>query len=138
MCKQSPKELVKKIILAVINDGELDLIEEMLTPNFRVNGQLFGRDGFKNEVAWWRVRFPDLHITIEEMISEGTRVGVWYTACGTHMGEFNGIASSGRKVCWSGYDQYRIHNDRISDGRFLSDRLGIARQLGAVLTEARA
>lgn len=134
MCKKDPQKLVHNIIEAVFNKGELDLIDELFTPDFTVNGQLFGRDGFKNDVAWWRVRFPDLRITIEDTIADDKRIGVWYTACGTHMAEFNGIPSSGRVVCWSGFDQFRIQNDRIADGRFLSDRLGIAHQLGAVLT----
>lgn len=129
--------LVQNIIELVFNQGKLELIEELVTPDFRVNGQLFGRDGFKNTVAWWRVRFPDLHIRIDEVIAADDRVGVWYTACGTLRGEFNGISSSGRKACWNGFYQFHICNGRITDGRFLSDRLGIAHQLGAVLTCAQ-
>jgi predicted ester cyclase len=131
------QELVNKIIQEVFNQGNLDLIEELVAPDFTLNGQLFGRDGFKSAVAWWRVRFADLHIKIDEMIAADDRVGVWYTACGTLRGEFNGISSSGRKACWSGYYQFRVHAGRIADGRFLSDRLGIAHQLGAVLTCAQ-
>jgi predicted ester cyclase len=136
--KMETQELVTQIIESVFNQGNLDLVEELITPDFTINGQLFGRDGFRSAVAWWRVRFPDLHIKIEEVIAADERVGVWYTACGTLRGEFNGISSSGRKACWSGYYQFRIQEGRIADGRFLSDRLGIAHQLGAVLTCATA
>lgn len=62
--------------------------------------------------------FPDLQVTITDILAEGDKVVIWYAARGTHRGEFEGIAPTGRRVNWIGSDLLRIEGaDR---GRALS------------------
>jgi predicted ester cyclase len=75
--------------------------------------------------------FPDLHVTIDDIIAEGNKVGVWYTVEGTHRGEFAGIAATGNHVKWSGFDLLTVEHRKISQARFLSDFFGLMTQLGA-------
>ena len=41
------------------------------------------------------VGFPDLHVTIDDIIAEGNKVGIGFTAEGTHRGESADIAATG-------------------------------------------
>ena len=36
--------------------------------------------------------FPDLHVTIDDILAEGQKVAMWYTVEGTLRGEFEGIS----------------------------------------------
>lgn len=61
----------------------------------------------------------------------GDKVAIWYTAEGTQRGEFDGVLPTGRRVSWTGVDLLRIDGGKIGEARFLSDALGLLRQLGA-------
>jgi predicted ester cyclase len=78
--------------------------------------------------------FPDLHVVADDIMAEGSKVGLWYTVEGTHRGEFEGIAPTGKPAKWSGVDLFTIENGRISQVRFLSDLIGLLRQLGATVS----
>ncbi len=55
---------------------------------------------------------PDYHVTVHEMISEGTAVAIRFTARGTHRGELLGIAPTGRHVEINVIDIVRINEGR--------------------------
>ncbi len=57
--------------------------------------------------------FPDLSITVEDMIAEGDRVAARVTMRGTHLGEFMGVAPTGKPVEVRAIDMFRIANGKI-------------------------
>src|SRR5262245_46777501 len=131
------KALVRRWIEEGFNKGTRIVVVELFAERFTVNGQVVGRDGLKQSMARHLRGFPDLHVTIDEIIAEGTKVGVWYTVEGTHHGEFEAIPATGKQVKWSGFDLLSIENGKISEGRFVSDLFGLLRQLGATLSPPR-
>lgn len=78
------------------------------------------------------VAFPDVQITIEEMIGEGDKVAILWTFHGTHRGPFQGIPATGKTVDWDGLDLYTFIDGKITsltrkaDSRNLLQQLGIA------------
>jgi predicted ester cyclase len=78
--------------------------------------------------------FPDLQVTITDIMAEADKVVIWYTAQGTHRGEFQGFQPTGKRVNWLGSDLLRVAGGKIVEGRFLDDSWGLLRQLGAMLT----
>ena len=78
------------------------------------------------------VAFPDVQITIEEMIGEGDKVAILWTFQGTHRGPFQGIPATGKSVDWAGLDLYTITDGKITalvrkaDSRSLLQQLGVA------------
>jgi steroid delta-isomerase-like uncharacterized protein len=77
-----------------------------------------------------RTSFPDLTITIEDLIAEGDKVVTRLTARGTHQGTFRGIAPTGRVVSWTGIRIFRIAEGKIVEHWANWDDLSLLQQLG--------
>jgi steroid delta-isomerase-like uncharacterized protein len=70
-------------------------------------------DTFKETFTEARAGFPDLSITVEDVMAEGDRVAARVTMRGTHRGEFQGIAPTGKRVEVRAIDMFRIANGKI-------------------------
>lgn len=127
------KALVRRWIEEGFNKRDTTVVDEIFVETPAINGLLIGRESLKQSMRRRFTAFPDLQVTIEEMIGEGDKVGIWYTARGTHRGEFEGITPTGKPVNWSGVDLLRVEGGKISQGRFIDDSLGLMQQLGATL-----
>jgi steroid delta-isomerase-like uncharacterized protein len=78
-----------------------------------------------------RSAFPDLTVTVDEIVAEGDRVAIVWTVRGTHRGEFLGIEATGNPVSMSGMDIFRITDGRIAEIWTVGDELGLLFQLEA-------
>ena len=130
------KILVRRWIEEGFNKRDLKVVDELFVEDFSVNGRKVGREGLKQSMSRRFTAFPDLHVTITELLAEGDKVVIWYTAQGTQKGEFEGVRPTGKLVNWVGSDLLRVEGAHIVEGRFLDDSLGLMRQLGATLSTA--
>ena len=98
----------------LLNQGAVDRVADFFDPSFVVHatgGDQSGRDVIENYVTAIREAFPDLHVEIEVLATEGDRV-VWRrTNRATHQGDFMGVPASGRTLEW-----YDIVVTRYQDG----------------------
>ena len=78
--------------------------------------------------------FPDLRVTIEDMIAERDKVVTRFTTHGTQHGAFGGIPPTGKQVSVSTIEITRIAGGKIVEDWGLDDRLGMLQQLGLVPT----
>ncbi len=81
--------------------------------------------------ALWSA-FPDLQITIEDMVGEADRVAWRLTVTGTHQAEFRGVPATGTPIEFAAHYIFRFHNAKIVKRWTNFDRLGIMTQLGAI------
>lgn len=81
--------------------------------------------------------FPDLRVTVDEVVVEGDLVAVAWTAEGTHQGEFYGIPATGRTAQWEGLDLMRFECGKIVEVWIAADALGLHEQIGAITEEER-
>ncbi len=65
------------------------------------------------------------------MVVDDDHVAIAYTLTGTHDGEFNGVAATGKKIEARGVQIGRFENGQIVERWGSSDELGIMQQLGA-------
>ncbi len=126
------KALVRHWIEEGFNGKNVAVVDTIFAEGVVVNGQKIGRAGLRRSMGQFLTAFPDLHVTITDILADQDRVGLWYEAEGTHGGEFQNIAPTGRRVRWSGADLLRIGGGRIVEARFIDDSLGLLRQLGAL------
>ncbi len=130
------KALNRRFVEEVINQGNTDAIDELIDPGVVDHaappGFPTGREGAKQFAAMMRSAFPDLHLTIEDMIAEGDKVVMRSTWSGTHEGEFMGIPATGRQVTVSAIDITRVADGRLVEHWEQFDALGLMQQLGVV------
>jgi steroid delta-isomerase-like uncharacterized protein len=132
------KQLVRRWIEEGFNKRSVTVVDELFAERFTVNGHVIGRDGLKQSMSRHLVGFPDLQVTVDEIVAEENKVGIWYTVEGTHRGEFEGIPPTHKQVKWSGFDLMTVEGGRIAEGRFVTDLMGLLRQLGATVSPPRA
>ena len=69
------KALARRVFEDVWNQGDVDAIDELMSPDFVNHGSPPGipsnREGFKQMVAMYTSAFPDIHFHIEDQIAEG-------------------------------------------------------------------
>jgi steroid delta-isomerase-like uncharacterized protein len=118
------------------NQGNLAVVDELFAAGYVLHGTNGSRtlspEQIKRIFVRNRIAFPDLHLTIEDMIAAGDKVVTRWTARGTHRGEFRGTPPTGRPVTWTGITIERIANGRITEAWDHWDELGLLRQLGAI------
>ena len=86
------------------------------------------------ETVKYRATFPDVRITIEEMIAEGDKVAIRIVARGTHKGDLMGIAPTGRAVTVNEQHFVCFADGKIVEYWGVEDNLGMMQQLGVVQT----
>ena len=116
----------------------MDLIGSLVTDDYVAHdlaspdlGQ--GVESLKQRVNPYRLAFPDLHLTIEEILAEGDKVVTRWSSTGIHKGEIYGIASTGKSVMSSDINISRFVNYKIVEEWTSWDTIGLMKQLGAVL-----
>ena len=88
--------------------------------------------------AEFNVAFPDVRVTVEYVTAQDDSAAVAWVAEGTHLGEFDGIAATGRRATWEGLSILRFACGRIVEGWNQTDALGLRAQLGIVTAEELA
>lgn len=128
------KEMAQRWYSEVMSEGKTEVIDELCAPNFLDHDPLPGTTadlaGLKDFVAQIRTAFPDMQVTVEDMIAEGDRLAVRSTMRGTHEGDFMGIPGSGKKVEVSNYDFVRFENDQAAEHWGVIDSAALMEQLG--------
>jgi predicted ester cyclase len=79
-----------------------------------------------------RTAFPDMHITIEDIITEGDKLVQRWVAQGTHKGELMGIVPTGKQVTITGINISRIVGGKLVEDWTEADMLGMMQQLGVI------
>lgn len=132
-------ETLKQAIQA-INDRNLSIVPQLVTPGFVRHDlagafrEVGGREGVTDFLQLFLKALPDLRSNIEDIFGTGDRVALRVTLVGTHKGEFQGVAATGKKVRISGTNVYRFEDGKIAEAWQLYDVAGFLRQIGALTT----
>ena len=134
---QDMKAVVRRFFDEVINRSNSTVADELLAPDFLDHGLPAGfppgRSGFKQFAAMLAGAFPDLHVTVDELVAEGNVVAVRLTVRGTHNGVLLGrIAPTGTKATWTGMDFIRLDQGKMVERWSVRDLLSLMQQLGVV------
>jgi steroid delta-isomerase-like uncharacterized protein len=112
---ESNKALYRRV-LECINKGDAEGLDALISPNLVDHNpepeQGPGLGGFKLWMNSARTTFPDLKVTLEDLIAEGDKVVGSVTWSGTQRAEFGDIPPTGKQVTFPA-----IHIVRIADGK---------------------
>ena len=135
MSTQANKAIVRRLIEEAWNQGNLDVIDELVSPHYVLHIDApgpGGREGYKQDVVIHRSAFPDLQFTIDDMVAEGDKVVLRATLRGTHQGEYIGIPPTGKAITLTAISIRRIANGQIAEEWVELNMLGLMQQLGVV------
>ncbi|MBP1821036.1 ester cyclase [Mycobacterium sp. OAE908] len=76
--------------------------------------------------------YPDIHLTVEDLIGEGDKVVGRTTVTGTHRGEFMGVAPTGNTVTYNEMFMFRIADGRVVETWGVVDVYAQMKQIGVV------
>jgi steroid delta-isomerase-like uncharacterized protein len=91
-----------------------------------------GRDGYRQAMQIYLAAFPDLHFSIDQLLSSGDYAVTRYTATGTHQGDLMGIAPTNRRVETHGCSVVEIKNGKVVRSWVYWDTGHLLRQLGVL------
>lgn len=76
--------------------------------------------------------FPDIHVTVEDLIAEGDKIVARQTVTGTNSGEYRGMPPTGTSVTYNEIFIARFADGRITDFWGVVDLYSQLRQLGHI------
>jgi predicted SnoaL-like aldol condensation-catalyzing enzyme len=94
-----PKSTLLRMFDEIINQGNLDVADELFAVDFIDHGpmgDMEGRAAFKDLVGAWRSAVPDVHCTVENVLVDGDLAGWTVRATGTHTGDGLGFPATGK------------------------------------------
>ena len=110
------------------------VIDELVAPDAVIHTPLpieaTGPQLLKAVLTQLRRAFPDLHISVEDVIEEGDKIVARNRVTGTHRGEYMGIAPTGARVAYDEIFILRFADGRIAETWGVVDVLSQMRQLG--------
>ena len=99
--------------------GDLSGLDETVDADYVVEPGM-GLDDLKGVIRTYRDAFPDLTLTVHETVTEGDTIAYRWEMVGTHQGEYQGIAPTGRRVTASGMTFLELRDGKVVHDRFES------------------
>jgi steroid delta-isomerase-like uncharacterized protein len=144
--KEGPSDLAeasRRLLEESFNNGNFAVADELVAPDAVDHDPatppqmraLRGPELLKRMAGMYRTAFPDVRITVDDVITADDKVVMRWHSEGTHRGELAGLAPTGTRASVTG-----ISIDRWKDGKIVEtwtewDNLGLARQIGAAPPE---
>ena len=119
MAESTNARIIRRWLDEVWNERRDATVHELLDP--RAIGHLEGLvtrgvDEFLEARSYLLDAFPDFHLTVDAVMSDGDHVAARWSVSGTHRGELLGMAPTGRQVAFRGMTWFVVSNGRIVEG----------------------
>lgn len=129
------QQLAIETLYRAFNEQNPDLLDDVLVEDWQDiplgPGQQPGLAGMKPIIAMFVAAFPDVKITIQDIFGHDGRAAVRAQITGTHLGEFFGIAPTGKPIAIAIHEFHQLTADRITHTWHLEDWFGMLNQIGA-------
>ena len=120
----------------LVSQRNPDALEEVYSADsvlHEPDQDLQGLEEVKQYLSMYISAFPDLNVTVEDVIAEGDQVVTRWTIRGTHQGELEEFGPpTGRQIEIKGITIHRIEDSKIAEEWERYDNLSIMQQLGLV------
>jgi steroid delta-isomerase-like uncharacterized protein len=134
---EANKNLMRRWFNEVWNEGRTEAIDELLADDVVIHG-LFdpagnpvrGAAAFRGFHRQFRGAFPNMHVSVEDVIAEGDRVVARCDVRGQHTGDHLGFAATNNPVQFTGIAIARIENGKIAEAWNEFDFMEMNKQLG--------
>ena len=116
---EANRQLARRWFEQVWNQQDVAAIEEMFHSQGKCHGfpdpdsVLVGPEAFKDVHRTFRGAFPDIHVTVEDVIAEADRVAIRWTATMTHLGDHLGFPATRKKAALTGSSFITVNANQI-------------------------
>ena len=132
--REKNKAVVRRFLEELWNRNNFAVAEEFLAHDYDGHSStvIKGMDGAVAFIPRLREAFPDFRFQVRDQLAEGDKVATRWNLSGTHLGPFQGVAPSGRRVEMTGITIFRLADGKLIDGWTSEDVWGFLKQIGAV------
>lgn len=127
------KRLVRRFYQEVYGDWNMALVDEVVSPRFTSHdwpaGTPTGPQGFGAFYSAIRSALPDARYAVDDLIAEDDKVVVRWRLLGTHLGDFRGIAPTGRAIALKGIAIYRVEGGKLMERWVVTDLHGLLEEI---------
>jgi steroid delta-isomerase-like uncharacterized protein len=120
----------------VWNLGREEAIDELMAEDVVTHGlqeDLHGPAAFKPFYRQFRSAFPDMRITVEEVLIDGDMIAARCSVSGTHTGPGLSVPASGKPTSVTGMCMARVKDGKMIEGWNNFDFLALYQQIGMSL-----
>ena len=136
-------ELSRRAFEEAFNEGKFELTDQYTAPDAVSHDpalppgmrDMRGPELLRRLVQMYRNAFPDVRITVDEVISAADKVVLRWHSEGTHRGELEGYAPTGARGSVTGITIDHWKDGKVAESWVEWDNLGLARQIGAAPPE---
>ena len=140
MSAEENKDLARRSWEMLVNQQNPDAIDELYTPDFvwhEPDQDIQGPEEARRFLGMYLSAFPDMRVSVEDVVAEGEKIVTRWTIRGTHQGEIEEFGPpTGKQVEIKGITIHRIEGGKIAEEWERYDNLGVMQQLGAISAEA--
>lgn len=131
---RSAESVVRIFIEEMWSTGKTDLVDVVVSEDYRPDGQPGGREFVRRNMRRFREGFPDMAVRVLHLVADEARgeVGVLFEVSGTHEGVFGGIEPTGRSIRMREAGFFTVEGGMVVAADFVSDGLGLRIQLGVL------
>lgn len=122
--------LLQRFALDPWSRGDLSGLDETVADDYVLEPGL-GVDDLKGFIRISREAFPDLTLDVQETVTEGDKIAYLWEMTGTHHGDYQGIAPTGRRFTQSGITMLRLRDGKVVHDRWQSSGPTVEQQLAA-------
>lgn len=140
-CTEAPELVIPPMdpYLAIWNDGNLDLVDELYAPDLvwhvvDIGEDVVGVAAFKELVTAFRTAFPDFHVTFDEVFAAGDTTVIRWTMTGTNTGSLQELPPTGQPVRLQGVAISRAVDGMTTEVWQHYNQLSMFQQMGYALT----
>lgn len=134
---ENNKQVLKRLIDEAFNNRNLDILEEVLHPDFVNHQEVFplkakkGPEVFRELYSTFFQIFSDVKADYTHILSEDDYVMARDFITGTNDGEINGNSATHKKVKFEVFHLYRLKEGKLVERWGLTDDLSLMKQLEA-------
>ena len=138
MSTEELKATIRRVNDEAFNKGNLDVVDEYYAADFVRHKPPFpdieGLEAYKQFVADCRTSYPDVQLTIDEIIVEGDTTATRWTYRGTQTGQSptTGAPPTGKQVAFTGCSVGHWVEGKVVEEWENGDYLSLLQQLGVV------
>ena len=132
MSTDDHKELVRRFVREVFQEGRVGSVDELVAPDFVSASFGITEEGpAKLRAATEQIHrvLTDVSFRVDDLIAEGDRVAARLTARATPTGQFLGMEPTGKSYEIGEIHMFRIANGRIAEHWHQFDAMGATKQL---------